>query len=124
MKDQLHNIHLKQLKIVSSHHNINFILLIGPDDAPQDFIFIPTKTDVTFNWRRPAIPNGIITRYRLVAVVNLGANTFTVITQLIDVTSNQNTMSITVGVFSPYQNYTTTVSATTVWLKESQRSII
>ena len=69
---------------------------------------------MTFSWRCPAIPNGIITQYRLVIVVNLGANTFRIITQLIDVTHNQDAESITVGGFSTYQNYTATVSATTV----------
>ena len=69
---------------------------------------------MTFNWRHPATPNGIITQYRFVIEVNLGANTLRATTQLIDVTPNQNTMSVTVRGFSPYQNYTATVSATTV----------
>ena len=69
---------------------------------------------MTFNWRHPAIPNGIITQYSFVIQVSLGANTFRVTTQLIDVTPNQNTVSITVGGLSLYQNYTATVSATTV----------
>ena len=90
------------------------MLHIGPDNSPQDFISIPTKTDVTFNWRCPTIPNGIIIQYRLIIEVNIGANTFRATTQLIDVNPNQNTVSITVGGFSPYQNYTATVSATTV----------
>ena len=55
-----------------------------------------------------------LVQYRFVIEVNLGANTFRVITQLIDVTPNKNTMSTTVGGFSPYQNYTATVSDTTV----------
>ena len=69
---------------------------------------------MTFNWRPPAIPNGIIIQYRFVFEVNLGGNTFRTTTQLIDVTPNQNTMSTTVDELSPYQNYTATVSATTV----------
>ena len=114
VKDQMRSIPLQQLKIVSSHRNIIYYSPIGPDDVPQDFISIPIKTDVTFNWRHPAIPNGIITKYRLVVVVNLGANIFRIITELIDVTRNQDAVSITVRGFSTYQNYTATVSATTV----------
>ena len=93
---------------------MNFILQIGPNDFPQDFISIPTKTDVMFNWKPPVVPNGIITQYRLVIEVNLGANMFRTTTQLINVTPNHNTVSITIDGFSPYQNYTATVSATTV----------
>ena len=69
---------------------------------------------MTFNWSHPATPNGIITQYRFVIEVNLDANTLRATTQLIDVIPNQNTVSITVREFSPYQNYTATVSATTV----------
>ena len=69
---------------------------------------------MTFNWRRPATPNGIITQYRLIIVINLGPNTFRSVTQLIDVTRNQDAVSITVRGFSSYQNYTATVSATTI----------
>ena len=69
---------------------------------------------MTFNWRRPAAPNGIITQYRLVIVVVLGADLFRSITRLVDVTPNNKTISITIDGFSPYQNYTATVSATTV----------
>ena len=69
---------------------------------------------MTFNWRPPATPNGIVSQYRFVIEVNLGANTFRTITQLIDVIPNQNTMSITIDGFSPYQYYTATVSATTI----------
>ena len=69
---------------------------------------------MTFNWRHPANPNGIITQYRLFIVVDLGTDLFRSITRLVDVTPNHNTVSITVDGFSPYQNYTATVSATTV----------
>ena len=93
---------------------IEIINLIGPDDAPQDFISIPTKTDITFNWRHPATPNGIITQYKLVIVVLLDNGLFKGTTKIITVTPNQHTVSITIDGFSPYQNYTATVSATTV----------
>ena len=65
-----------------------------------------------FNWKPPAVSNGIITKYRL--EVNLGANMLRTTTQLINVTPNNNTLSITIDGLSPYQNYTATVSATTV----------
>ena len=84
---------------------------IGPSDAPQNFTSAPTKTDVTFNWTRPATPNGIIIRYNL-TVNNLDTNQAFV--EIIDVTPNQETVSKTIDGFSPYQNYTATVSATTV----------
>ena len=87
---------------------------IGPGDAPQDFISIPTKADVTFNWRRPVIPNGIITQYRLVIVVLLDSGLFRGTTKIINVTPNQQAMSLTIDGFSPYQNYSATVSATTI----------
>ena len=114
VKDQLHSIHLKQLKIVSSHYNINIYSPIGPDDVPQDFISIPTNIDVTFNWRCPTIPNGIITQYRLVVLVNVGTDLIRRITRLVDVTLNQKSISIIVDGFSIYQNYTATISDTTV----------
>ena len=83
---------------------------IGPDDAPQDFISIPTKTDITFNWRHPVTPNGIIIQYNL-TVINLVTNQIN--NTIINVTSNQETFSMTINGFSPYQNYTATVSAST-----------
>ena len=125
VKDQLHSIPLKQLKIVSSHYiiiwsywriniNINIYSPIGPDDVPQDFISIPTKNDVRFNWRSPIIPNGIITQYRLVVLVNVGTDLIRRITRLVDVTLNQKSISIIVDGFSIYQNHTATISDTTV----------
>ena len=84
---------------------------IGPSDAPQNFASTSTKTDVTFNWRRPATPNGIIIQYNL-TVNNLNTNQAFV--EIIDVTPNQETVSKTIDGFSPYQNYTATVSASTV----------
>ena len=84
---------------------------IGPSDTPQNFTSAPTKTDVTFNWTRPATPNGIILQYNL-TVINLDTNQTN--NTMIDVSSNQVTVSMTIGGFSPYQNYTATVSASTV----------
>ena len=84
---------------------------IGPSDAPQNFTSAPTKTNVTFNWRCPATPNGIIIQYNL-TVINLDTNQASV--EIIDVTPNQETVSKTIDGYSPYQNYTATVSASTV----------
>ena len=69
---------------------------------------------MTFNWRRPAIPNGIITQYKLVVVVLLHSGLFRGTNKIINVTPNQQTASLIIDGFSPYQNYTATVSATTV----------
>ena len=85
--------------------------LIGPSDTPQNFASTPTKTDVTFNWRRPATPNGIIIQYNL-TVNNLDTNQAFV--EIINVTPDQETVSKTIDGLSPYQNYTATVSASTV----------
>ena len=94
--------------------NFLYLNLIGPDDAPQNFTTITTKTNVTFNWRHPAIPNGIVTQYKLVIVVLLDNGLFRRTTKIISVSPNQQAESITINGFSPYQNYTATVSATTV----------
>ena len=67
-----------------------------------------------FKWKNPVTPNGIIIQYKLVIIVNIGADLLRSITRLVDVTPNHNTVSITVDGFSPYQNYTAAVSATTV----------
>ena len=99
-------------KFTSRYQFFNF--QIGPDDAPQNFTSTPTKINVTFNWRHPATPNGAITQYRLVIVVNVGADLLRSITRLVDVTPNHKTISITIDGFSSYQNYTATVSATTI----------
>ena len=88
-----------------------FFFSIGPSDAPQNFTSAPTKTDVTFNWTRPATPNGIILQYNL-TVINLDTNQTN--NTMIGVSPNQENVSMTIGGFSPYQNYTATVSASTV----------
>ena len=88
-----------------------YIFLIGPSDAPQNFTSTSTKTDVTFNWRRPSTPNGIIRQYNL-TVINLVTNQIN--NTIIYASSNQETVSMTINGFSPYQNYTATVTASTV----------
>ena len=60
---------------------------------------------------RPVIPNGIITEYNL-TVVNL--NTGNVIKLIVDANPNQEMLQRVVSGFSPYQNYTASVSASTI----------
>ena len=92
--------------------NVNeYICCIGPDDAPRDFTSTPTMTNVTFNWSIPATPNGIITQYNL-TVLNLDTPNTT--SYIIDVTSDQQQVSQLVIGFGPYENYTATVTGTTL----------
>ena len=60
---------------------------------------------------RPVIPNGIIIEYNL-TVVNL--NTGNVIKLIVDANPNQEMLQRVVSGFSPYQNYTASVSASTI----------
>ena len=60
---------------------------------------------------RPVTPNGIITEYNL-TVVNL--NTGNVIKLIVDANPNQEMLQRVVSGFSPYQNYTASVSASTI----------
>ena len=68
-------------------------------------------TNVTFNWSIPATPNGIITQYNL-TVVNLDTPNTT--SYIIDVTADQQQVSQLVSGFRPYENYTATVTGTTL----------
>ena len=68
-------------------------------------------TNVTFNWSIPAIPNGIITQYNL-TVVNLDTSNTT--SYIIDVTADQQQVSQLVTGFRPHENYTATVTGTTL----------
>ena len=60
---------------------------------------------------RPVTPNGIIIEYNL-TVVNL--NTGNVIKLIVDANPNQEMLQRVVSGFSPYQNYTASVSASTI----------
>ena len=60
---------------------------------------------------RPDTPNGIITEYNL-TVVNL--NTGSITDYIVDANSNLEIVERVVSGFSPYQNYTANVSASTV----------
>ena len=68
-------------------------------------------TNVIFNWSIPATPNGIITQYNL-TVVNLDTPNTT--SYIIDVTADQQQVSQLVTGFRPYENYTATVTGTTL----------
>ena len=89
---------------------INFSC-IGPDDPPRDFTSTPTMTNVMFNWSIPATPNGIITQYSL-TVVNLVTGIAS--SYSVDVTPDQQQVSQLVTGFRPYENYTATVTGTTL----------
>ena len=60
---------------------------------------------------RPVTPNGIIIEYNL-TVVNL--NTGSVIKLIVDTNPNQEMLQRVISGFSPYQNYTASVSASTI----------
>ena len=111
MKDHLQCVHLKQLKIVSVDYINECICCIGPDDAPTDFTSTPTMINVKFNWSIPATPNGIITQYSL-TVVNVVTGVAT--SYSVDVTADQQQVSQLVTGFRPYENYTATVTGTTL----------
>ena len=68
-------------------------------------------TNVTFNWSMPATPNGIITQYNF-TVVNL--DTYNTTSYIINVTADQQQVSQLVTGFRPYENYTATVTCTTL----------
>ena len=81
-------------------------------DIPQNFTSQPTKTTVLFTWAKPATPNGKIIKYFLI-VTNL--DTLARYDYTINVTANQVTVSQITDGFSPYQNYTANVSASTIF---------
>ena len=71
-------------------------------------------TTVTFTWSRPSIPNGIITKY-ILRVANIETNYD--IVHSIPVPPGQSDVMYTVdveGFFRAYNNYTATVTASTV----------
>ena len=90
---------------------IIIFVCIVPVDIPQNFTSQPTKTTVLFTWTKPATSNGIIIKYFLI-VTNL--DTLTRYDYTVNVTANQATVSQVTDGFSPYQNYTASVSASTI----------
>ena len=87
------------------------LLYLEPFDSPQNFTSTPHKTAVTFTWTQPATPNGIIIKYLLSVIERntLRRHNYTIL-----VAVNQTTVTQLVDGFSPYQNYTASVSASTI----------
>ena len=88
--------------------------IIVPSGAPLNFVSVSNKYTVTFNWSRPATPNGIITAYNL-TVFNIDTSNIT--SYIINVNTSQqddDTVNRIVTGFNPYQNYNATISASTV----------
>ncbi|XP_019858998.1 PREDICTED: protein sidekick-1-like [Amphimedon queenslandica] len=80
-------------------------------DSPQNFTSIPDLNSVSFLWMEPSSTNGIIINYNLtVTKVNEAKLT----TFIIEANPNQKIISKIVVGFSPYQNYTASVSASTI----------
>ena len=80
-------------------------------DSPQNFTSIPDRNSVLFSWIKPTSTNGVIISYNL-TVINLDESKL--ITFIIEVNSDQRKIDKIVDGFSPYQNYTATVSASTI----------
>ena len=78
--------------------------------APINFTSNPTKTNITFRWRRPDSPNGVIINYKL-TVLNL--NTAISIIHVIQ-DSNQEILQKVISGFSPYQSYNASITASTI----------
>ena len=80
-------------------------------NAPQNFTSISTKTSVTFKWKEPAIPNGVITRYSLSVFSLNTSNTTNIIIedQIID-----DEFKKVISGFSPYQSYNASITASTI----------
>ena len=69
---------------------------------------------MSFSWTRLSSPNGIITHYNL-TVVNSDESKVTNITiDILDTSPNVQIIERVVDGFSPYQNYTASVSASTI----------
>ena len=80
--------------------------------APINFTSNPTKTNITFRWRRPDSPNGVIIQYNL-TVLNLNMpNTTISIIHVQD--SNQENLQKVISGFGPYQSYNASITASTI----------
>ena len=80
-------------------------------DSPQNFTSIPDQNFVLFSWMEPASANVIIINYNL-TVTKL--NESKLMTFIIEVNPSQRIINKFVDGFSPYQNYTASVSASTI----------
>ena len=80
--------------------------------APINFTSNHTKTNITFRWRRPDSPNGVIIQYNLI-VLNLNMpNTTISIIHVQD--SNQGNLQKVISGFGPYQSYNASITASTI----------
>ena len=79
--------------------------------APQNFTSTSTKTNVTFSWRIPTSPNGLITHYILSIVTR---NTSTNISINVQKPNKQKQLQKVISGFSLYQSYNATVTASTI----------
>ena len=81
--------------------------------APINFSSNPTKTNITFRWRRPDSPNGVIIQYNLTVLnLNLPNTTVSIIHFIQD--SNQEILQKVISGFSPYQSYNASITASTI----------
>ena len=94
-------------------YSFHSLFNIVPNDSPQNLISSPDKTYVTFSWLRPYTPNGIITQYNL-TIFKHDRSMSIVTTLIITDDTNQLKTERVVSGFSPYQNYTASVSASTI----------
>ena len=86
-----------------------FILFIVPT-TPQNFTSISTKSNVTFSWRIPISPNGLITHYILSIVTHNTSKNRTINVQ----EPRQEQLQKVISGFSLYQNYTASITASTI----------
>ena len=86
-----------------------FILFIVPT-APQNFTSTSTKTSVTFSWRIPTCPNGLITHYILSIVTHNTSRNNTINVQ----EPKQGQLQEVISNFSPYQSYNASITASTI----------
>ena len=87
--------------------HVLFILFIVPT-APETFTSISTKTNVTFSWRIPTSPNGLITHYILSIVTHNTSQNMTINIQ------EPKQMQKVISGFSPYQSYNASITASTI----------
>ena len=78
--------------------------------APQNFTSTSTKTSVTFSWRIPTSPNGLITHYNIFVVTHNTSNNITINDQ----EPKQEQLQTIISGFSPYQSYNASITASTI----------
>ena len=92
------------------HVYVLFIFFIVPT-APQNFTSTSTKTSVTFSWRIPTNPNGLITHYILsIMNHNISRND----TVNVQGPNKQEQLQKVISGFGPYQSYNASITASTI----------